>query len=648
LFTKRLVQQRVMNNKRTALYISSNPPCPEDYGNRRRIKQTLNILKKGKFDIDFVFYPIDSDWMNEIPIDKLSENFEVNNVYIAPPLKTLHQKSKGDHHLIDEWWDQSLEHMLKFLSKRKKYDVVFVNYIYLSKAFLFFPQAYKIIDTHDKFSGRKELFIENGLQPEFFYTNAQTEIDALKRANLVIAIKDNEAKYFQNVLEGNPEVINLPFVAGEFKNKAVTKNKFINFGFIGAHNSVNSKNIINFLEKFNEYYKLYYPSLKIIIAGNVCKVLPDYNFIEKRGYVENVENFYNEVDCIISPIFFSTGLKIKVIEGLSFGLPMLATIDSFDGVVPFDDFHQISTIEKFIEAIVLLTYDNKRLKKLSENSRLAYINLEKEKEISVEYLTSKIKSATNNVLIFKDKNVSKSKFSAFAVDQAIEILKSKYKCIIKEIDLSELENEINSSNNLEYKKNKVVFTASKIALKQNTLTFQVNPEENSDIKCSMLTESGNISLEIPFLRYYYDSINVIKTESDKFIIYHDEDCENLAHLAKKNLGKIGKEINIKCIDKSLSYFYDALCSSANRFVLIITANQLLIRTVNVFSIHLRAKIHILNTRNNEELLLARNGIYKTSSLYERIKLCSFYIVNPDGSAVSHGDAGWSDVWGIDL
>jgi len=69
-----------------------------------------------------------------------------------------------------------------------------VNYTFLTKAFEYAPPGVvKILDTHDLFSGRRELFENFAVAPEFFYTSPEREKIALDRADAVIAIKQSEA-----------------------------------------------------------------------------------------------------------------------------------------------------------------------------------------------------------------------------------------------------------------------------------------------------------------------------------------------------------------------------------------------------------------------------------------------------------------------
>jgi hypothetical protein len=130
-----------------------------------------------------------------VAIDRIEqENESFEYFAVVPNSRKLHQNARGYHHAIDEWWDDTIAQQLIWLFQRKSFDVLFVNYTFLAKAFEYAPPGViKILDTHHVFSGRRELFEKFGVAPEFFDTSTEWEKIALDRADAVIAIKQSEA-----------------------------------------------------------------------------------------------------------------------------------------------------------------------------------------------------------------------------------------------------------------------------------------------------------------------------------------------------------------------------------------------------------------------------------------------------------------------
>lgn len=323
----------------SVLILSTTPPYPREYGNRNRVFQTWKFFEERGFEVSFLLYPFDTEWTDSIPdyYKSLQKSFFYFDVISNS--KRLHKAAEGFHHDIDEWWDDNIAVELDWLSKRKRFDVVFVNYTFLSKAFDFFDKkTLKILDTHDLFTGRREAFEANGVEPEFFYTSESEEKVAFDRADIVIGIKKDEAVFMEQISTAN--VICIPYwpdlkTVQDLKlsvSKTSDVHTPLRAGFIGAQNSVNTVNMKRFIDRFAGHPMVDRGLIKIIVAGNVCKRLSaPGEWIELAGRVERIEDFYDEIDVVIAPLDFSTGIKIKVAEALSFGKPVVSTANAFDG-----------------------------------------------------------------------------------------------------------------------------------------------------------------------------------------------------------------------------------------------------------------------------------------------------------------------------
>ena len=95
----------------------------------------------------------------------------------------------------------------------------------------------------------------------------------------------------------------------------------------------------------------------MIIAGNVCEgIAEDHPFATKLGFLDDSAEFYRMVDAVVIPLEFSTGIKIKVAEGLAWNVPVLATRDAFDGFRAFHSTQHAPTLQKLCEMIVTAAY----------------------------------------------------------------------------------------------------------------------------------------------------------------------------------------------------------------------------------------------------------------------------------------------------
>jgi hypothetical protein len=360
-----------------ALVLSPSASHPQDYGNRNRVWQITSFLKQSGYAVDFLLYPFEAEWSEGIPAEAEDMRRAWDAFWIVPPSIPLHARAKGDYHQIDEWWDEAIGRFLSWLFARRTYDLFVVNYTFLSKAFTFAPKnTIRVLDTHDLFSGRKEMLAALGVPPEFFYTTPEQEKIAFDRADIVVAIKDSEADRIEAIAE--TEVVSLPFFPAygkaDGKGSRAKRRRFagLSIGFIGAFNQVNIANFQRFLNEFDRIVRIYCPPLRLLVAGNVCRGLHSTNpAFELLGKVEDIGAFYAEVDIVAAPMMFSTGIKIKVGEALHYGKGVVSTVNGFDGFPATDPMHALSSVAEVCRALIVLAFDRHRCRELVARSRLA-------------------------------------------------------------------------------------------------------------------------------------------------------------------------------------------------------------------------------------------------------------------------------------
>ena len=360
------------NKALRALVVAPTPTWPLNYGNRKRIYSVCSKLQSLGFEIHYVHYASEGDWRDYTPVEtrkKMDEQWElVDHVW---PSKPLHDWPKeGDDHRIDEWWDWALENHLSKTFASREYDVCIVNYTWLSKALELAPEkTYKVLDTHDKFSGRRELLASQGIGKEFFHTTEDQEVIALDRADLVWAIKEEEEADFK-MMGTKAKVSTLLHIDDRREAFSPSTEEGIKFGFIGANNNINRVNILRFIERATPIFRKYCAPLTVEIAGSICNEIEvqDNPFFKAVGYVDSIDQFYDGIHAAIIPMEFSTGLKIKVAEALSHTKPMFSHKHAMEGFTACHDFHELTSFEEMALAMTDCSYASDELIYLSDAS----------------------------------------------------------------------------------------------------------------------------------------------------------------------------------------------------------------------------------------------------------------------------------------
>jgi glycosyltransferase involved in cell wall biosynthesis len=362
--------------RRKALVLSPAASHPQNYGNRRRVFQTTDQLRQWGYEIHFLLYPMEPDWMDRVQESERDMRQDWDSFAIIPssrPLPLQTPPASGEYHFIDEWWDPAIDTYLSWLFSHDFFDAFVVNYAFLSKAFEFAPpDTVKILETHDRFSGRKELLASLKARLESFYTTEEEEARALARSDVVVAIKDSEADFYRTLTDRR--VISVPF-SPELQPalpdisdvREAEASAPLRVGFIGALNVVNVANMQMFLEAFEKIRDVYAEPVMLDIAGEVCLHLQTSSpYVRLLGRVETLDSFYDSLDVVIAPMMLSTGLKIKVAEALSYGKAVVATENGFDGFPVTDEFQSLPSLEAVCRALVSLSIDRDRLNMLRQ------------------------------------------------------------------------------------------------------------------------------------------------------------------------------------------------------------------------------------------------------------------------------------------
>jgi hypothetical protein len=239
----------------------------------------------------------------------------------------------------------------------------------------------KILDTHDRKSGRREVLAAHGIAPEYFYTVESEEKIALSRADLVWAIKDEERVFFERLAD--TPAITLPHLdpARALSPPEPDREGYLRAGILAARNNINQVNIRNFIRLAEPLVNAAFAPVKLVIAGTVCDLLRDVDcpLVELRGRVDDVDEFYESVDCAVIPMTFSTGLKIKTGEAISAGLPVLSTAHAFEGFQASDKMHALPDFAALAQALVDLSFAPRgQLEELALASRLTYAATKKQ------------------------------------------------------------------------------------------------------------------------------------------------------------------------------------------------------------------------------------------------------------------------------
>ena len=385
------------------LVVSPTPTHPQDHGNRKRIYEICAALKRQGARIHFVHYPAEHDWRHQWPLRHEADMRAAWDSYqLVAPGRELHCDSLGEDHTVDEWADPGLAHYLSWACRVRAYDMVIVNYTWLSFCLDAVPATvFKVCDTHDVFADRRQLLEAHGIGAEFFHTTRDEEAKGLSRADLVWAIKKAEQDYFERDL-GLASCLTMLHAEPEraFWRAPPSQDGWLRAGVIGARNNVNRRNLEDFLNAALPVIERYMAPVKIVIAGGCSADFKDWSHpnLEVVGRVADVADFYRAVDVAIVPMKFSTGLKIKVSEALASGAPLIAHAHAMEGYPSREPLHQLRDFDEMALELVKLAFDPAPLQKLAARSRAVCANIQASVAAALESTREKLVAKTSEMI----------------------------------------------------------------------------------------------------------------------------------------------------------------------------------------------------------------------------------------------------------
>jgi len=261
------------------------------------------------------------------------------------------RKDRLDDWFCDHWLGEALH-----LQQQGRYSRVLVAYVYHSKFLLAFPNpCLRIIDTHDAFSYPRN-------QPEAGSTDGpsrsysvEEEKRGLLRAQRVIAIQDWEAAYFRQLLGSAGKVYTVGHIAEPLSVPLISA-PAARVGCIGTNWWVNLQGYEWFLREAWPQIRERVPAAEIWVAGGMSGQCTPASGVRLLGQVPSLLNFYQECPVFINTAQRGTGLKIKTIEALMHGRPVVTTGIGAEGLEQFrgQGLFVCDTAEEFAGAVVNL------------------------------------------------------------------------------------------------------------------------------------------------------------------------------------------------------------------------------------------------------------------------------------------------------
>lgn len=354
------------------LVIDWKPPTPDRDSGSYRMNMLIEILREQGYPLDFVG-------------DRQAEDAAYERALEASGIRVAIGRESARRLLATE----GQRYRWVWISRPEQIEA------YLSMVRAFAPQATVIYDTVDLHWVRLERGVEFSEDPATASETAarykSIEIAGARSADITIAITETER---QRLLAEAPDtrVAVLPNIHRVSHSVSPLTDRRDLF-FIGSfHHVPNVDAVLYFINDILPLIHQRMPTVRFVIVGsdlprNIQRMRSRQ--IEPVGYVNNVDPFFQAARVFVSPLRHGAGMKGKIGQSLSYGLPVVTTSIGAEGMGLE---HEVDAMiaddpQAFAESVMRLLSDDALWTRLSTQGKALL-----EREYSPAALTERIQA----------------------------------------------------------------------------------------------------------------------------------------------------------------------------------------------------------------------------------------------------------------
>lgn len=198
------------------------------------------------------------------------------------------------------------------------------------------------------------------------------ELQALNNSDLVILNNPKDEKLIKKDGVVSRTFVWSPYFQSMIKSPYIgDKNDIVFYGAMSRPE--NWKSAIWFIENVmplldDEQYRF------VIVGNKPAKQLQKYasDKVVLLGFVEDISTVLSHAKCLVAPLLLGAGVKIKIIEGLSAGIPVITNKIGIEGIPAKKDFEyfECSKPIEYAKCISTLLHNINKVNFVSQNSKI--------------------------------------------------------------------------------------------------------------------------------------------------------------------------------------------------------------------------------------------------------------------------------------
>lgn len=276
-------------------------------------------------------------------------------------------------YFVSRFYNAAFNELLEKLLKQTSFDVVQLEGLFMGNylgTIRRYSKAKVVVRTHNVEHHIWEKHIaheKNPIKKQYLkLQNARLkkfELDTLIKADAIASISESDTTYFKKLF---PQKLITTSITGLDIHAIPSPQKFLDENTLFIFSSMdwlpNQEAVDWFLNTCWEKLKQKNKALKLIIAGRNMPQKYTQLHDERVTVFNNVpraEDIYTNYNIMLVPLLSGSGLRIKLIEGLSYGKAIVSTYTGAEGI-PLTNGKECllaSDADSFVDAILRVTTD---------------------------------------------------------------------------------------------------------------------------------------------------------------------------------------------------------------------------------------------------------------------------------------------------
>ncbi|MFV9503966.1 MAG: glycosyltransferase [Oscillochloridaceae bacterium umkhey_bin13] len=190
------------------------------------------------------------------------------------------------------------------------------------------------------------------------------ELTLCKKFALILTPSERETKLLQ-AMPGMPPVKTLPnSIDADFFTLRTTQPDPLQITFIGTtHVDANRDGLVHFMAEIFPLIEQAIPEIKLAIVGGRppadIRAFAERPNVVVTGYVKDVRDYMDQAAALIVPLRSGGGTRLKILEGLSYGVPTVSTSIGAEGLglINGEEILIADTPREFADQVVRLIRD---------------------------------------------------------------------------------------------------------------------------------------------------------------------------------------------------------------------------------------------------------------------------------------------------